>query len=77
MDATEDEALVQMSDEDYEAYLVGLLGEIAEEAKKAKDLYMRITEMGRVVAKELLELDPDILDKLEKEEELDGESGEN
>ena len=31
MDTTEDEALVPMSDEDYEAYLVGLLREIAEE----------------------------------------------
>ena len=71
MDDTEDEALVTMSDEDYEAYLVGLLREIAEEAKKTKDLYMRITEIGRRVAKQLLELDPDILDKLEKEEDVE------
>ena len=71
MDDTEDEALVTMSDEDYEAYLVGMLREINEEAKKTKDLYMRITEMGRRVAKQLLELDPDILDKLEKEEDVE------
>ena len=77
MDATEDKALVTMSDEDYEAYLVGLLGEITEEAKKTKKLLERITEMGRIVAKKLLELDPDILEKLEKEEDVDGESGEN
>ena len=77
MDTTEDEAFVPMSDEDYEAYLVGLLRDIAEESKKTKALYMRITEMGRRVAKMLLELDPDILDKLEKEEDPDGESGEN
>ena len=55
MDTTEDEALVPMSDEDYEAYLVGLLREITEEAKKTEKLLVRITEMGRVVAKKLAE----------------------
>ena len=68
MDTTEDKTLVPMSYEDYEAYLIDLLGEITEEAKKTEELLVRITEMGRGVAKKLLELDPDILDKLEKED---------
>ena len=67
MDATEDEALVTMSDEDYEAYLVGMLREINEEAKKTKDLYMRITEMGRRVADGLFELDHDMLEEINEE----------
>ena len=77
MDATEDKALVTTSDEDYEAYLVGLLREIAEEAKKTKKQLERITEMWHIAADELFELDPDMLEKLENEEDIDGESGEN